>query len=246
MTTHELFTAIESAETEIRANAASDLRTFRRALGDVEAFRQLSNVASQTKVQGQIARRFVDRSRKGGDDRFRHRFDVALAAYLLLLSDRSSQWVRPLNDIANDVPNTWWLKKAVTEASPSRPHTERFLAAEPTHAVVYDSNVSFGPSLVATLALSPHELDEPIVVFSSSDQWSTRVSAHAAYVRGEIGSPVSVYTTPRRWPGAWHVRIAADSPHFEGLFVEENTLFPYAPWYTDSTMRESANVEIDA
>lgn len=231
MTMGELFAAVESPETEIRVNAASDLRTFRRALADIEAFRQLFELAWQPDVQREIARKFVERTKDDGGGGFRHRFDVALSAYLLLLSETSSRWIRPISDIASDVPDTWWLQKVLADTRPSQPHPERLLAGEPTHIVVYDSGAVPTPSLVANL-------------LPSSVDWGKRIFVPIAYVKGEVDVPIAKYTPDSR--AARLMTFAVDSLHFEGWVRERDALFPHTSSYEDSTSAASADVEIHA
>ena len=104
-----LFEEIESARTAASVNVVSGLRSFVRALNEVPAVRALAAEArgSET-VASKVLGRVLVLSKLKIDTRYENPNDVAMAAYLQVLSLTARGLYAAATDAVGTAHNVWW------------------------------------------------------------------------------------------------------------------------------------------
>ncbi len=114
MTLAETMAVIERDEFAAEMNLAAGTAAFRRAIRGHELFRSLSQLAKED--LSEVAGRIEAISRIEVDERYENRFDTALSAYLMVLSDVAEPEVA--SKAAQSVlrtPKIWWASGIARE-----------------------------------------------------------------------------------------------------------------------------------
>jgi len=105
----KLFTDIEAAKTAALVNVVSGWRSFVRALVQLDAVRELATEArSNETVASHVLMRLVGLSQLKVDPRYENPNDVAMAAYLQVLSLTAPELYASAIDAVLSAQNCWW------------------------------------------------------------------------------------------------------------------------------------------
>jgi hypothetical protein len=114
MTLAEAMAIIEQDEFAAEMNLADGTNAFRRAIREHQLFHQLSELAKEN--PSRLAERIEAISRIGIDERYENRFDTALSAYLMVLSDVAEPEVASnASRAVLRTPKIWWASGIARE-----------------------------------------------------------------------------------------------------------------------------------
>ncbi|MGH9384663.1 MAG: hypothetical protein ACRD2N_10295 [Vicinamibacterales bacterium] len=109
---NDLFDAIESGKTAAELNVLSGAGPFLRALQSLPGVRSLAaSSRSNPAVALQVLRRLEQLSKKQIDRRFENPNDVAIAAYILILSSADRDIKRAALAASATAENCWWATR---------------------------------------------------------------------------------------------------------------------------------------
>ncbi len=140
--TEELFQAIESHRFSAIVNVASNFKTFLRALASQPELQRLAETMVEEDARKLVLQRILDLSGKEVEPDQEHPGDVAVAAYLWLLSVKDMGLASMAAQRVRESPRCWWAKK-LAERIHSSPETR--------------SDSGNGSSIITgTASLAPH------------------------------------------------------------------------------------------
>ena len=114
MTLAETMATIEQYEFAAEMNLASGTTAFRQAIRGHELFHRLSELAKEN--PSEVAERIEAISRIDVDERYENRFDTALSAYLMVLSDVAEPEVASkASQAVLRTPKIWWASGVARE-----------------------------------------------------------------------------------------------------------------------------------
>lgn len=114
MTLAETMSAIEQDEFAAEMNLAAGTKAFRRAIREHELFHRLSELAIEN--PSAVAGRVEAISGIEVDERYENRFDTALSAYLMVLSDVAGpELVSQASQAILRTPKLWWASEIARE-----------------------------------------------------------------------------------------------------------------------------------
>jgi len=105
----EIMQGIEQYRFSSELNLAAGTKAFRRGLREHDLVRRLADLAKEAETRVIVANRIEELSQAGIDTRYENRFDAALSAYLMVLSDTEMpEIVAKAAAAAAKAPNCWW------------------------------------------------------------------------------------------------------------------------------------------
>ena len=114
MTLAETMAAIEQEKFAAEMNLAAGTKAFRRAIREHGLFHRLSELAKEN--PSEVAERIETISRIEADERYENRFDTALSAYLMVLSDVAEPEVASnASRAVLRTPKIWWASGVARE-----------------------------------------------------------------------------------------------------------------------------------
>lgn len=115
MTIAELFNAIESHKMAAEVNIASSRRLANEIVRSHPIVRELADKMKKPRVTERIFLRLLGLTSQATDPRYENPSDIALLAYLLLLSWRDRQLALIAGSAVCQMPNLWWASKMATD-----------------------------------------------------------------------------------------------------------------------------------
>ena len=114
MTLAETMAVIEQDEFAAEMNLAAGTKAFRLAIRDHALFHRLSELAKENPCK--VAERIEAISHVEVDERYENRFDTALSAYLMVLSDTAEPEIASrASQIVLRTPKVWWASGIARE-----------------------------------------------------------------------------------------------------------------------------------
>lgn len=114
MTLADVMKAIEQDEFSAEMNLAAGTRAFRRSIRAHDLFLRLTNLAKEN--PSEVAERVESLSHLDVDMAYENRFDAALSAYLMVLSDvAEAEVVSKAGQAVLRTPNCWWASGLARE-----------------------------------------------------------------------------------------------------------------------------------
>ena len=105
----EIMQGIEQYRFSSELNLAAGTKAFRRGLREHDLVRRLADLAKEAETRVTVAKRVEELSQAGIDTRYENRYDAALSAYLMVLSDTAQpETVAKAASAAAKAPNCWW------------------------------------------------------------------------------------------------------------------------------------------
>lgn len=109
MALSETMKEIEQYRFSSELNLAAGTKAFRRGLREHDLVRRLADLAKEPETRVTVAKRVEELSQAEIDTRYENRFDAALSAYLMVLSDTAQpETVAKAAAAAAKAPNCWW------------------------------------------------------------------------------------------------------------------------------------------
>jgi hypothetical protein len=116
-----MFARVESGRTAAEMNLASGLRVFLYGLAEIEPVRTLATAVRENEhTASKVLGRLISLSRLKSDPRYENPNDVALAAYLQILSNATPSIYEAALDAVRTARNCWWANEAANTARLSR------------------------------------------------------------------------------------------------------------------------------
>jgi hypothetical protein len=105
----EIMQGIEQYRFSSELNVAAGTKAFRRGLREHDLVRRLAELAKEPATRVTVAKRVEELSQAEIDTQYENRFDAALSAYLMVLSDTAQpETVAKAASAAAEAPNCWW------------------------------------------------------------------------------------------------------------------------------------------
>jgi len=99
---------IESHEFAADLSLASDYKIYLRILKEHKAVQDLLKAFGYNKNKSKLIQRIIELSELVIDNRYENPWDVALSAYLWVLSQKDMKLAQVAAEVAAKVPNCWW------------------------------------------------------------------------------------------------------------------------------------------
>ena len=161
MKTIEAMKDVEGLDFAVRAGLANSFRAFLRNISSEPTVVTLLDVAKSRDVALEILQRIISLSKLRVDFRYVHRFDIALATYLWVLSRTSLELARAGAEAAASLPRIWWTEQVcgyilgewakkpatTTRIDVSHPSGE-FTSASTTNVAAVTTSILFSSSLL--------------------------------------------------------------------------------------------------
>jgi hypothetical protein len=179
MTAAEAMKEVEHLKFAVRIGLANSFRAFLRNISSEPSVDELLVLARSRDVALQILQRILSLSKLRVDFRYLHRFDIALATYLWVLSRTSPELAPAGAEATAYLPRTWWTEqvckyilgdwsqKPATVTSVGVSHISGDLANVNTTNVAASTSLLFPESL---LGFEPAK--EPLQVNSKATETS--------------------------------------------------------------------------
>ncbi len=110
-----LFADIQAAKFAAKVSLANDMRQALRLMFDDSVVHALLLAAKSEDIREDLFFRAFRLTRLSTDVRYRHPFDTALAAYLIILSLHDAAWSRILAEAVLQTPNCWLASRIARE-----------------------------------------------------------------------------------------------------------------------------------
>lgn len=107
----EAMNEIERLQFAVRVGLANSFRVFLRNISSDTTVKELLAAAKSRDIASQILQRVFSLSRLRVDFRYLHRFDIALATYLWVLSRTFPELAAAGAEAAVSLPRTWWSEQ---------------------------------------------------------------------------------------------------------------------------------------
>jgi hypothetical protein len=129
----ETLSRIESDRFSALVNAASNLKTFLRAVGQQSEITELAAVMHCPEVSREVCERALALASAEVNEDYEHPGDAALAVYLWLLSNHNAALARRAAAHVLQVRHSWWSRKVAERILAGHPNNgQEFFVSTPT------------------------------------------------------------------------------------------------------------------